>query len=72
MEESGNILAMLYASAKVPGGKGKEQIERYWPIIEKWAGWLEGNTLYPGEQRTSPSELYQRTELTRCLLSRLD
>lgn len=51
LEESGNMLTMLYASALVQGQRGEAQIRRYWTIIEKWAEWLAENTLYPGEQR---------------------
>ena len=48
VEESGNMLIMLAALAKLEGKPGLA--ERYWPVVEKWGGYLKEHGLDPENQ----------------------
>lgn len=50
VEESGNMLIMLAALAKVEPTEGVKFCEPYWPTLEKWAVYLKDNGLDPANQ----------------------
>lgn len=49
LEEAGNMLNLAAVSLQL-GTEGKEQAERYYPLLKQWAGYLQENCLYPGNQ----------------------
>ncbi|MFT3686190.1 MAG: DUF4965 domain-containing protein [Phycisphaerales bacterium] len=50
VEETGNMLIMLAALAKVEPKEGVAFCEPYWPMLEKWAGYLKQHGLDPANQ----------------------
>lgn len=50
VEESGNMLIMLGALAKVEPKESVKFCEPYWPTLEKWAVYLKENGLDPANQ----------------------
>jgi len=48
VEETGNLLIMLGALAQIEGNA--DFCANYWPLVEKWAGYLKTNGFDPEEQ----------------------
>lgn len=48
VEESGNMLILMAAEAQSAGNT--EFVQRYWPLLEKWAEYLKQNGLDPANQ----------------------